>query len=168
MINVFRVGTAFVILMAASQSGWADPWRLQQYPKEHFQVEWSGPVKVTPTAVTPETKQLLVYATNYMEESGAAAYLVASSEVVNGLNFEEGKKQSFAAMHCKSVTDHPLDLNGIKAAEMVGTNCDNGFHVRGRYFARGKEFYQVIAIVPANGDLSAGDHFVESFKLLDD
>jgi hypothetical protein len=168
MTKIFRTATVFIVFMAASGSAWADPWRPVKYPNENFQVDWSGSVKITPTDIKSETKKTVERATDYLQDLGEAAYIVNVTKVRYEVAFDLGRRASMDALHCKSVTDRPLDMNGIKAVEMVGANCgDTNLHVRARYFTVGKYFYQVMALVGGSGDLSAGDHFIESFKLIE-
>jgi hypothetical protein len=165
---MLRPAAVLIVFTLASGSAWADPWRPVKYPNENFQVEWSGPVKITPTDVKPEARKTVERAMDYLQDLGEAAYIVNVTKVRYEVAFDLGRKASMDALHCKSVTDRPLDMNGITAVEMVGTDCgDTNMQVRARYFTTGKYFYQVMALVGGSGDVSAGDHFIESFKLIE-
>ena len=160
--------SAFVGLLGSGLPASAEDWKSQSYPADGFQVEFSGPVAVTETAMTDETKSRIVRATNYLQESGSAAYFVAAMLMKNGVNFDGGSSDAFLASRCRSRKEIPVTLAGAeKGLEMQGENClGNGSHFEQRFFQRGKWFYQVTAIYAADGDAEAARHFLNSFKLL--
>jgi hypothetical protein len=164
----FLLLSGFVWLLGSSLSSLAEEWKQQSYPADGFQVEFSGPVAVTETAMSDETKSRMVRATNYLQESGTAAYFVAAMLMKNGVNFDGGSADSFLASRCETRKETPVTLAGAeKGLEMVGTNClGNGSHFEQRFFQRGKWFYQVTAIYTADGGAEAARHFLNSFKLL--
>jgi len=159
---------AFVGLLGSGISASAEEWKQQSYPDDGFQIEFSGPVAVTETAMSDETKRGIVRATNYSQESGATTYFVAAMLMKNGVNFDGGSSDSFLASRCETTKKAPVTLAGAeKGVEMQGSNClGNGSHFEQRFFQRGKWFYQVTAIYPADGGAEAARHFLASFKLL--
>jgi hypothetical protein len=164
----FLLLSVFVWLLGAGISASAEEWKQQSYPDDGFQVEFSGPVAVTETAMSEDTKSRIVRATNYLQESGGAAYFVAAMLMKIGVTFDGGSADSFLASRCETRKEVPVTLAGAeKGIEMVGTNClGNGSHFEQRFFQRGKWFYQVTAIYGAGGDAEAARHFLNSFKLL--
>jgi hypothetical protein len=163
----FRTASIASLMVMATTPSWADPWRLQKYPDDGFQVEWSGQVTISPMEVPADKKMLFVHATQYSEETADSSYYgVGVYQYVTGANLDGGAKGAMDGMKCKSVVDHPLDIPGIRATEQVSTDC-SGYRVRARFFATGNLFYGVLAVVGPAGDLDEAQHFVESFKLID-
>ena len=107
--------------------------------------------------------------TNYQQDGGDNVYTVGASLLLVDVNFDNGVKQSFAALKCKITTsDKPLIFAAGRAREVRGTDCHDGnFRVEARYFTTGKWFYQVVALFKKDGGYSQGArHFVESFKVI--
>jgi hypothetical protein len=160
--------SAFVWLLGSSISTRAEEWKPQSYPADGFQVEFSGPVTVNETAMSDETRQRVVRATNYLQDNGTSAYFVAAMLVKDSVNFNGGATDFFAVSKCQAKEETPLTLIGAeKGIEIRGSSClGNGSHFEERFFQRGKWFYQVTAIYLAGGDAEAARHFLNSFKLL--
>lgn len=160
--------SAFACLLGPSISASAEEWKQQSYPDDGFQVEFSGPVAVTETAMSDETKSRIVRATNYLQDSGASAYFVAAMLMKEAVNFDGGSADAFLASQCRSRKETPVTLAGAeKGLEIQGANClGNGSHFEQRFFQRGKWFYQVTAIYTADSGAEAARHFLTSFKLL--
>jgi hypothetical protein len=164
----FLLWSAFACLPGSGVCASAEEWKQQSYPDDGFQIEFSGPVTVTETAVSDETRSRIVRATNYSQESGGTTYFVAAMLMRNGVNFDGGSSDSFLASRCETTKKAPVTLVGAeKGVEMQGSNClGSGSHFEQRFFQRGKWFYQVTAIYAADGDAEAARHFLNSFKLL--
>jgi hypothetical protein len=160
--------SALVGLLGSGIGAVAEEWKQQSYPDDGFQVEFSGPVAVTETAMSDETKSRIVRATNYLQEGGAAAYFVAAMLMKESVNFDGGSEDAFLMSHCQAKKETPVTLAGAeKGLEIVGSNClGNGSHFEQRFFQRGKWFYQVTAIYTADDGAEAARHFLHSFKLL--
>jgi hypothetical protein len=89
--------SAFVGLLGSGLSASAEEWKSQSYPDDGFQVEFSGPVAVTETAMSEQTKSRIVRATNYLQEGGASAYFVAAMLMKESVNFDGGSADAFLA-----------------------------------------------------------------------
>jgi hypothetical protein len=164
----FLLLSAFVGLLGSGLSASAEEWKSQSYPDDGFQVEFSGPVAVTETAMSEQTKSRIVRATNYLQEGGASAYFVAAMLMKESVNFDGGSADAFLVSQCQAKKETPVTLTGAeKGLEIVGSNClGNGSHFEQRFFQRGKWFYQVTAIYTADGGAEAARHFLNSFRLL--
>jgi hypothetical protein len=162
----FLLLSGFVWLLGSSAC--AEEWKQQSYPDDGFQVEFSGPVAVTETAMSDETKSRVVRATNYLQENGTSAYFVAAMLMKDAVNFEGGSAALFLASKCQTRKETPVSLLGAeKGLEIAGSSClGNGSHFEERFFQRGKWFYQVTAIYTADSDAETARHFLNSFKLL--
>jgi hypothetical protein len=160
--------SGFVWLLGSGACAFAEEWKQQSYPDDGFQVEFSGPVAVTETAMSDETKSRIVRATNYLQENGTAAYFVAAMLMKDAVNFEGGSAAIFLASKCQTRKETPVALLGAeKGLEISGSSClGNGSHFEERFFQRGKWFYQVTAIYTADSDAETARHFLNSFKLL--
>ena len=159
---------SFAWLLGSGLAASAEEWKSQSYPDDGFQVEFSGPVTVTETAMSDETKSRVVRATNYLQDGSASAYFVAAMLMKESVNFDGGSADAFMVSQCRSKTETPVTLAGAeKGLEVVGSNClGNGSHFEQRFFQRGKWFYQVTAIYTADSGADAAHHFLASFKLL--
>ena len=138
-------------LAAGSAGAQAQEWKQHSYAEDGFAVEFSGPVKIYPTELSPETQRVVVRSTNYLQDLVGDAYIVgATTYVMQEVRFEEGAKGSFAAMNCRTLDyDRPLKVAGARAKEMVASNCGDGsFSAMARYYNVGAR------------------RFVESFALL--
>ena len=164
----FLLLSAFVGLLGSGVSASAEEWKSQSYPDDGFQVEFSGPVAVTETAMSEQTKSRIVRATNYMQDGSASAYFVAAMLMKESVNFDGGSADAFLVSQCRTKTETPVTLAGAeKGLEIQGSNClGNGSHFEQRFFQRGKWFYQVTAIYTADNGADAARHFLNSFKLL--
>jgi hypothetical protein len=160
--------SSFVWLLGSSDCTHAEEWKKQSYPADGFQIEFSGPVVVKETAMSDETKNRMIRATNYLQDSGTAAYFVAAMLVKDSVNFDGGAADGFLASQCQAKKETPVTLSGAeKGLEILGSSClGNGSHFEERFFQRGKWFYQITAIYTADGDAEAARHFLNSFKLL--
>ena len=159
---------AFVWLLGSSDGTHAEEWKKQSYPADGFQIEFSGPVAVNETAMSDGTKSRMVRATNYLQDSGTAAYFVAAMLIKDSVNFDGGAADFFLVSKCQTKEETPVTLSGAeKGLEIRGSSClGNGSHFEERFFQRGKWFYQITAIYTADGDAEAARHFLNSFKLL--
>ena len=148
----------------------AQTWKTHRYAADGFEVKFSGEVKVVPTQIDTDTKTRVVRSTDYQQDGGTYAFIVGASLLVVDVNFENGAKQSFAALKCKTTTrDVALAFAGGRGREVHGTDCTDGsFRAHVRYFTRGKWFYQIIALFKTDGGHDAAARtFVESFKAID-
>lgn len=148
----------------------AQEWKKFTYAEDGFEAEFSGPVKIYPTDLSPETKRVVVRSTNYLQDMADDAYIIgATTYVMDEVRFEEGAQGSFAAMKCSNMDyERPLPSGGARAKEMGATGCGDGsFSAIARYFNVGSRFYQVLAVFKtAGGGGAAARRFVESFALL--
>jgi len=161
---------ALACLLVTHTGAHAQTWKKHRYATDGFEVTFSGDVKVTPTQIDAETKKRVVRATDYQQDGGDVVYIVGASLVVVEVKFDNGVKQSFAALKCKTTTrDTALALCAGRGREVHGTECHDGnFRVEARYYTRGKWFYQVIALFKKGGGHERGARtFVESFKVID-
>lgn len=162
--------SALVLLLASEAVTYAETvtWRKQTYATDGFEVEFSGAVKVTPTKLNAETAKKIVRSTDYLQDGGSRAYIVSASIVKGELNFDEGVKGNRDSLKCKKTTsDTPLNLAGGRGREVRGEGCVDGTIVaEGRYFVKGKAFYQVVFLITDASDLESGRHFLRSFKII--
>ncbi len=167
MIRMTFVFVAAALLVAGRAPAHAE-WKKYSYPADGFEVEFSGEVSVKPTPVSAETQKKVVRATAYLQDGGDFAYIVNASLHKEPVNFESGIKGSFGALKCKTAaTDKPLNVSAGRARELSGDECgeDGAVRAEARYFTTGKWFYQVLFLIPRNGDLEASRRFLRSFKL---
>jgi len=161
--------SSLILLLANVGAIEAQTWKKHTYATDGFQVEFSGDVKISPQTHDAETQKKIVRATDYLEEGGEYAHIVAASLQFVDVNFENGVKLSFAALKCATTTaDTPLTFAAGRARELRGTNCHDGnFRVDARYFTVGRWFYQAMAIHPMSGShVANARRFVESFKVI--
>jgi hypothetical protein len=142
-------------------------WQIYTSADDGFVVEFSGPVKVDPTAIDAKVKDRIVRSTNYLQDGGEFAFIVGASLMRYSVNFDEGVKASFATLKCqKTVSEADLKFPGGKAREVLGTDCASDLRVDSRYFTKAKWFYQVIALTKKDGgDVGSVRRFLESFKV---
>ena len=168
--HICLVLAALAWLLAGQIGADAQSWKKHRYATDGFEVEFSGDVKVVPTSINAETQTKIVRSTDYQQDSGDYVYIVGASLLLVDVNFENGIKQSYASLKCKTTTrDTALALKGGSAREVRGTDCHDGnFRVEARYFTTGKWFYQVIALFKKDSGFDQGARrFVESFKVID-
>jgi len=161
---------ALVCLLAGQSGAYAQTWTKHRYVTDGFEVEFSGDVKVVPTQLSADVLAKLVRSTNYQQDAGEYVYIVGATLLVVDVNFENGVKQSFDALKCKSKTrDSTLDFPGGRAREIFATDCHDGnYQVEARYYTKGKWFYQVIGLFrKASGYDEGIRRFVTSFKVVD-
>ena len=160
--------SAFVFWLGSGIPASSEEWKAQSYPDDGFQVDFSGPVTISETAMSDETKSRIVRATNYLQDGSASAYFVAAMLMKESVNFDGGSADAFLMSQCRSKKETTVILAGAeKGLEIVGSNClGNGSHFEQRFFQRGKWFYQVTAIYTADNGAEAAHHFLTSFKLL--
>jgi hypothetical protein len=153
---------------ALSAPSWADSWKLQKYPNDRFQVEWSGPVAITSTDLNSSTKKLIDHSNTYVQVLNSSALLVTATlaNPTTKISVENTAKGSFSNKECKKIDKHSIDVNKAQAVEWVGTDCKLDWRVRSRFFNKGPWLYEV-TFLGLNDDVVAGQHFVESFKIID-
>ena len=143
----------------------AQVWKLYKSASDHFQVEFSGDVKVEKKP-DPGGKYA---STVYSQDGGSYAYQVWTILYQVDWNFDNGVKGALDVAKCKNKTnDKRLPFSPGHARDVSATNCfEDKYRFEGRFFQAGKWFYQVLALVPNNGgDLGAARRFVESFKIV--
>ena len=168
MTRTISVFVAAALLVAGRAPAHAE-WKKYSYPADGFEVEFSGEISVKPTPVSAETQKKIVRATAYLQDGGDFAYIVNASLHKEAVNFESGIKASFEALKCNSAgSDKPLNASAGRARELSGDECgeDGAVRAEARYFTTGRWFYQVLCLVPRNGDLDAARHFLRSFRLI--
>jgi hypothetical protein len=167
--RLYLLLAASILLLAGQGAAHAQIWKKYTYTTDGFEVEFSGNVKIVPTQATADVQKKIVRSTDYQQDSGSYVYIVGASLLLADVNFENGSKQSFAALKCKTTTrDTALALAGGRGREVQGTDCHDGNHrVEARYFTKGKWFYQVIALFKKDGGYDQGARrFVTSFKVI--
>lgn len=160
---------ALVWLLAGQFGANAQTWKKHRYVTDGFEVEFSGDVKVVPTQLNADTLKKIVRSTDYQQDAGNYVYIVGASLLLVDVNFDNGVKQSFDSLKCKSRTrDALLAFKDGRAREVHGTDCHDGnFRVEARYFTRGKWFYQVISLFKKDSGFDKGARrFVQSFKAI--
>jgi hypothetical protein len=168
--NVFPSVLLSVAVTLVSTPSWADDWKLQKYPNDKFQVEWSGPVKITATKVSDSTQKLLDHSTTYLQDNHSSAYVAGAMLALPGtkITLETAAEASIKTKNCKQLDKHSIDVKNANALEYIGTGCIENSRVRSRFFTKDKWLYEATAVTGANDDLSVGQHFVDSFKIIDE
>jgi hypothetical protein len=84
-----------------------------------------------------------------------------------GVDLGPAAAGSFAVYGCKKVDDRELAFAGARAKELNGDQCLGGtFRARARHFAKNDWYYTVTYLVKIDeGDTSAADRFLQSFKI---
>jgi hypothetical protein len=165
MITAFAAGLALLSIAADAQE-----WRRRTFADDGFSAEFFGEVKVEPTGVEPATKERIIRSTNYLQDEGAAAYLVGASLARYSIDFDKGVNASFDALKCKTkFSDIVLNVAVGQAREISATECtdDGSFAVEARYVQAGRWFYQVLAIYEKGQDKARARHFITSFATID-
>ena len=163
-------GIGAVVLALTSLAALSQNWRRMDYAADGFSVEFSGQVKVSPTAVGEESKDRIVRSTDYLQDDGDSAYIVGATLARYSVEFNKGVEASYGALKCKTtLNDAQLNFARGLARDVSGTDCgdDGALRVEARYYAVGKWFYQVLAIFNRGGNQQAARHFVNSFTVLD-
>jgi hypothetical protein len=166
--RIYLLLSALVLLLVGVAVVEAQGWTKYAYDADGFEVEFSGKVKVDPTAVDAETQSRIFRATNYLQEGADYAFIVAASLQRVPVNFENGVEKSMGALKCtKTISDKTLPFASGRAREVRATSCVGGqFSADARYFTQGSWFYQVLALHPASGARNAdARRFVESFRV---
>ena len=159
--------SSLILLLVGIAVVEAQSWVKHTYAADNFEVEFSGKVNITPTAVDDVTRTRIFRATNYLQDGSNYAFIVAASLQHVEVNFENGVQMSWGAMKCATkVSDTPLQFPRGRAREVRGTNCADGFRADARYFTVDRWFYQVLALHPSDGSLEAdARRFVNSFRV---
>lgn len=143
----------------------APNWVKQINKTDHFEVEFSGPVEISKMELSPEVMKVMSKGTQYLEDGGAFAYIVAVTEYTKPISLENGSKASFESLKCESSQSRDLTAGGISGREIDGANCAAGKGLA-RYFVVGNTFYQTITVVPDDATNKAlAVHFLDSFKI---
>lgn len=167
--TVAAAAAAF-LFVATALPAIAQTWRKHEYKADGFSVEFAGEVKITPTEVSPDSRDRIERSTNYLHDSGSSAFIVGATLAKYSVEFEKGVAASFTSLQCKSkMSDTMLNFPRGKAQELSGTDCtaDGSLAVEARYFQSGKWFYQVLAIYPKGANKEMARRFVTSFALAD-
>ena len=156
------------IAISAAAFGQAPEWKRQAFNADGFSVEFSGPFNVTDVPMSPETSKLVSHAKHYLQDSGKYAFLVTAGLMKYGVNFENGIKTGLASANCKTVTDGPYHLAGVKSTEKIGTDCGRGGDLKSDivFVTKGKWMYSLIVFYQDGTDLEMVKHFLRSFRLL--
>jgi hypothetical protein len=166
--RVRLLASSLALLLAGIATVQAQGWTKYAYDGDGFEVEFSGKVDISPTAVDAETQSRIYRATNYLQEGGDYAFIVAASLQRVPVNFDNGVAQSIGALKCKSIyRDVALPFAPGRARELRATSCVDGrFRADARYYTQGSWFYQVLALHPIDGKRDAdARRFVESFRV---
>ena len=171
--NVVRIIVSSLTLAAGvtmtSAPSWADAWRLQKYPKDKFQVEWSGPVRIEVTELPSSTQKLVDHAAAYMQDEPAAYSVGVALGLPSSKTSLQGYAEAtFKKYECNQIDKKSIVLKNTEAVEWIGANCREGWRVRARIFHKGNWLYGVFAVVDSDGDVDAAQHFLESFKIIED
>jgi hypothetical protein len=158
---------AGLLLFACGATAEPAVWQVYTSADDGFSVQFSGPVKVDPTAIDDKVKDRIVRSTNYLQDGGDYAFIVGASLMKYSVNFDEGVKASFATLKCQTpISEADLKFPGGKAREVLGTDCTSDLRVDSRYFTKAKWFYQAIALSKKEGgDVASVRRFLESFKV---
>jgi hypothetical protein len=156
-------------VLAGHGAAQAQTWKKHTYATDGFEVEFSGDVRVMPTNLNEDTLKKIVRSTDYQQDGGEFVFVVGASLLLVDVNFENGIKQSFAALKCKTTnSDAAVAFAGGRGREVLGTDCfDGNYRAETRYFTKGKWFYQVIALFKKDAGIDqSARRFVESFKVI--
>ena len=168
-LNLACLMLAAAIGMSPAGAG-AQDWKKHSYPKDGFEVDFSGPVKVIPIELDEKARAVVVQLTNYVQELDDEAQIVSVTLYRESkVPFDRVAKASFASFKCKDVSvNRPLESASGPAREMSAAGCHDGtLGVQVRYYLAGARFYQVIAVYKTQGDGGArAGHFLRSFTLI--
>jgi hypothetical protein len=156
------------IAISSAALGQAPEWKRQVFRGDGFEVEFGGPFTVTEVPMSPETSKIVERATHYLQDGSKYALLVTAGLMKYGVKFENGIKTGLESASCKTVTDGPYHLAGVKSSEKIGTSCGSGGKLSSDilFVTKGKWMYSVIVFYEDGTDLETVKHFLHSFKAL--
>ncbi len=151
----------FVIALAGSTPARAETWQTRVFKEHGFSIDFSGDVFDKPVEVTAGR------GTQYIQDGGSFAYFVTASLFENDFDFDSGVARGMSVLSC-TVTDSDISpaSSADRSREIHGSNCSGGVRAGVAYFLVGKRFYQVMYLIPADGDPTNAEHFLHSFKLI--
>src|SRR5437016_7115261 len=126
---------SFLVLLTWTGAD-AQAWKPYKSASDHFQVEFSGDVKVEKK---PDSGGTFV-STNYSQDGGSYAYIVMVTLYQVDWNFDKGVKGTLDSFKCKNKTnDKPLPFSPGHARDVSATNCsDENYRLELRFFEAGK------------------------------
>jgi type II secretory pathway pseudopilin PulG len=140
-------------------------WSVHAHPEDGFQAEFSGDVTIAPEKLDAQTMERIVRATEYVQDNGSSAYFVVAVLTKNGPTLKNAGT-GIARLGCKTILrDSEVPFPAGEGRLIQATDCNNNLRAEARYFASGMWYYQVLALVPKNGDMASAQRFVESFKV---
>jgi len=156
----------FMSCLVSSTAG-ALEWKKYHYPEYNFQVEFSGPVQVTPRSIA--ARERIVRSTLYLQDGGSYSYSVLAQLNNEGVeaNLDAVTEDKLELYRCKDVNAMPLEFPGGRAKELTGDQClDGSYRAHVRYFAKGDWFYVLTYLIKIDGgDTSSAQRFLRSFKI---
>ena len=169
-----RIFAVFVRACVYLLMGWlvsstagALEWKKYRYPEYNFEVEFSGPVQVTPRSIG--ARERIVRSTLYLQDGGSYSYSVLAQLNSEGVeaNLDAVTEDKLELYRCKNVNALPLEFPGGRARELIGDQClDGSYRAHARYFAKGDWFYVLTYLIKIDGgDISSAQRFLRSFKI---
>jgi hypothetical protein len=162
------VGAGVYMSMAwpASSAAGVLEWKKYHYPEYKFEVEFSGPVQVTPRSIA--ARERIVRSTLYLQDGGSYSYSVLAQLNNEGVeaNLDAVTEDKLELYRCKNVNALPLEFPGGRAKELIGDQClDGSYRAHARYFSKGDWFYVLTYLIKIDGgDISSAQRFLRSFK----
>jgi hypothetical protein len=155
------------IAWSTSSSAVAVEWKKYHYPEYNFEVEFSGPVQVTPRSIA--ARERIVRSTLYLQDGGSYSYSVLVQLNNEGVeaNLDAVTADKLELYQCKNVNALPLEFSGGHAKELIGDQClDGSYRAHARYFSKGDWFYALTYLIKIDGgDISSAQRFLRSFKI---
>ena len=163
------IAVCVFMLMAwlGSSGAWALEWKKYRYPEYNFEVEFSGPVQVTPRSIG--ARERIVRSTLYLQDGGSYAYSVLAqlNSEGAGVHLDAAADGGFEVYGCKNINDGPFEFPSGRAKELSGDRClGETYRAHARYFSKGDWFYAVTYLIKIDGgDISSAQRFLQSFKI---
>lgn len=141
----------------------AAPWQTVSYAEDGFAVDFSGEVYST-------TENESGYrSTHYIQDGGDYGYFVFATQYAEGaaIDFDGNGNRGISVLECAVTDDDTSPASAAdRSREYHGSKCSLGVRAGIAYFLAGRWFYQVMYLIPDDGDSSDAEHFLHSFKLI--
>ena len=164
----YRNAVLGALLLAPLAAADAADWRTSTYETDGFSVEFSGGVQVVPDQVDDNAKQRIVQSTQYIQDGGTYAYIIAAALYTpnTSVDLDASANRGLAALQCgKTESDTKSVTPDATMREVYASNCASGARIGVRFFQRGQRFYQVMYLVTQDSQIADAKHFLTSFKL---
>lgn len=144
----------------------AEEWKQHQYSKSGFTAQFTGTVREIDLKPDAKTRGYILNTSIYEQAGQGFSYSVTAREYRFGMpDIRSLGSVIVDRLHCAAnVKSAPIAGGGLA---LSGDGClANGSSFVARLLARGRWFYQALAVVPPNGTKDAGQ-FVAALHLTD-